>query len=256
MLTGYPLDGVVSEPVSDSRQRAQRSGMRPVALLEVDPDLAKHLQGGELEAARSRLCARQLELQEGPAGLPALDPAQGDLGLLIISGALIRRASIGRVAFAELIGPGDVLRQPAGTSAATWRALQPTRVALLDRSVAAAAARWPQISAEILDRSVARACRLAMQVAICHMRRVDERLLLLLWMVADRWGRVRTDGVVVPLALTHETLATLVGSHRPTVSAALKKLELQGAVEREGQRLSILKGERPEELDRMYASVM
>lgn len=102
---------------------------------------------------------------------------------------------------------------------------------------------------------MARACRLAMQVAVCHMRRVDQRLLLLLWMVADRWGRVRKDGVVVPLALTHQTLATLVGSHRPTVTAALKKLELQGAVEREGQSASVLKGERPEDLDRMYASV-
>ncbi len=242
--------------MSDSGQRLQRSDTRVVALLEADPDLGRHLEGAELEAARGQLRARVLDLREGSVSLPALDATHGDLGLLIIGGALMRHASIGRVAFAELIGPGDVLRQRGGSSVANWTALQPTCVALLERGVNAATARWPEVSAEILDRSVARACRLAMQVAVCHLRRVDQRLLLLLWMVADRWGRVRTDGVVIPLVLTHQTLATLVGSHRPTVTAALKKLELQGAIGRESQSVWILKGERPEELDRMYAAVM
>lgn len=242
--------------MSEFVQRPQRSDTQAIALLDADPDLGRQLDGADLQAARSELRARALDLPAGPASLPPLNAAHGHLGLLIISGALIRSASIGRVTFAELIGPGDVLRQPARASDADWRALQPTSVALLDRRVADQVARWPEIATEILDRSVARACRLAMQVAICHMRRVDQRLLLLLWMVADRWGRVRKDGVVVPLALTHQTLATLVGSHRPTVSTALKKLELQGAIERDGQSLSILKGDRPEELDRMYDSVM
>ena len=30
---------------------------------------------------------------------------------------------------------------------------------------------------------------------------------MLLWYLAERWGRVTPDGVIVPLRLTHETLA-------------------------------------------------
>lgn len=97
MLTDYPLAGVVSEPVSDSRQHAQQWSTRPVALLEVDPGLGRHLEAGEFAAARDHLFARELELQEGRISLPTRDPAQGHLGLLIVSGALIRRVSIGRV---------------------------------------------------------------------------------------------------------------------------------------------------------------
>jgi CRP/FNR family cyclic AMP-dependent transcriptional regulator len=52
---------------------------------------------------------------------------------------------------------------------------------------------------------------------------VDRRLLTLFWHLAERWGRVGTDGVVVPLALTHRMLGLLVGARRPTVSSALRE---------------------------------
>ncbi len=45
-----------------------------------------------------------------------------------------------------------------------------------------------------------------------------------LWHLADRWGHVERDGVVVPLPLTHETIGRLVPTRRPSVSTALKQL--------------------------------
>jgi hypothetical protein len=65
---------------------------------------------------------------------------------------------------------------------------------------------------------------LAITQAISQLTRVDRRLLTLFWHLAERWGRVGTDGVVVPLALTHRTLRQLVGARRPTVSSALREL--------------------------------
>ena len=39
-----------------------------------------------------------------------------------------------------------------------------------------------------------------------------------LWHVAERWGRVGRDSIVVDLPLSHQRLADLVGAHRPTVT--------------------------------------
>jgi CRP-like cAMP-binding protein len=67
-------------------------------------------------------------------------------------------------------------------------------------------------------------------MAIVHHARVDVRLHMLFWHLAARWGRVRGDGVTVPLRLTHTVLADLVAARRPTVTTALSELSRQGLV--------------------------
>ena len=64
--------------------------------------------------------------------------------------------------------------------------------------------------------------------AVTHLTRVDDRLLVLMWFLAERWGRVRPEGVVVPLKLTHQLLAALVGAKRPSVTTALGELTAAG----------------------------
>ena len=61
-------------------------------------------------------------------------------------------------------------------------------------------------------------------MAIVHQARVDVRLHMLLWHLAARWGRVRSDGTVLRLRLTHAVLADLVAARRPTVTTALSDL--------------------------------
>ena len=61
-------------------------------------------------------------------------------------------------------------------------------------------------------------------MAIVHQARVDVRLHMLLWHLAARWGRVRSDGTVLRLRLTHAVLADLVAARRPTVTTALSEL--------------------------------
>jgi CRP/FNR family transcriptional regulator, cyclic AMP receptor protein len=56
------------------------------------------------------------------------------------------------------------------------------------------------------------------------------RLHMLLGHLASRWGRVRGDGVTVPIRLTHTVLADLVAARRPTVTTALRDLSKRGAV--------------------------
>ena len=71
-----------------------------------------------------------------------------------------------------------------------------------------------------------------MHAAIAQLGRVDLRVLALLWHLADRWGTVTPDGVVLPLRLTHALLGRLVGAQRPTVTLALAQLGGAGDVSR------------------------
>ena len=93
-------------------------------------------------------------------------------------------------------------------------------------------AQWPEIFAALMDRAARRAERLVVTQAIAHLTRVDDRLLALLWLLAERWGRVVPGGVLVSLRLPHRTLAGMVGARRPSVTTALGQLMARGAIER------------------------
>jgi CRP-like cAMP-binding protein len=84
-------------------------------------------------------------------------------------------------------------------------------------------------------------------MAIVHQARVDVRLHMLLWHLAARWGRVRSDGTVLRLRLTHAVLADLVAARRPTVTTALSDLARRGMVKTDGETW-VLSGEAPRDL--------
>lgn len=76
---------------------------------------------------------------------------------------------------------------------------------------------------------------LALDLAISHLVAVKERLLLTLWHLADRWGRVTRDGVKIRVGgLTQQLLGDIVGAHRPSVSVALGELNHEGTVRQLG----------------------
>jgi CRP-like cAMP-binding protein len=92
-----------------------------------------------------------------------------------------------------------------------------------------------------------RARHLAVNMAIVNQPRVDVRLHMLLWHLAGRWGRVRSDATVLPVRLTHAVLAQLVAARRPTVSSALSDLARRGLVVNQADEW-VLTGEPPGEL--------
>jgi CRP-like cAMP-binding protein len=120
----------------------------------------------------------------------------------------------------------------------------PARFAVLDRRWMVRAAAYPEIGAELTGRALTRSLRLVVGMAVAQQPRLDVRLWMLFWDLADRWGKVRADGVHVELPLTHEILSHLAGARRPSVSAALTRLSTDGRLRREGQRW-ILSGEPP-----------
>jgi CRP/FNR family cyclic AMP-dependent transcriptional regulator len=212
-----------------------------VAVIDVDPDLAEGLPEGERETASRRLVAPSFELSPGPWAPEQHNhlPVHGALGLLVISGLLSRTLTLEGRATGELLGSGDVLRPwdpreaPPGISCEIqWAVLAPTRLALLDRRFVSAAARWPSVLEEIALRLVRRSANLSLQLALGQVPRIEGRLLLLFWRLAERWGRVTPDGFFIPLRLTHETLAALVAARRPSVTSALGRLAEANLLER------------------------
>lgn len=78
---------------------------------------------------------------------------------------------------------------------------------------------------------------------------------MLIWHLADRWGRVCSEGVILPLSLTHTVLAALVAARGPTVATPLTELGRQGLVvaSQDGWMLS---GDPPGELPELQTVVV
>ena len=195
------------------------------------------LSPDEARVAAQRASARVIELDDQMLNAATGWDGSATIGLLILDGIVLRTLSIGDRSSTELVGSGDLLR-PWQTDEADgmlpcrveWRVLEPTRVAVLDQRFARAVAPWPRIWAALFERTLRRTRSLAVATTLSHMNRVDQRLLLAFWHFAERWGRVRSDGVVIRLPLTHEALGALVGARRPSVTSALSQLTRDGAI--------------------------
>ncbi len=210
----------------------QQPGHRVAPLLDLDPDLGQFLEGDQLEEARRQLFVRVRRLAPGAwdtAALTVADP--GHVGLLVLDGVIARDVLAADIVSTELLGPGEVLRPwEISPDAALlrvsvrWSVLAEARLAVLDRRVASHLGAYPEITSALVERLSRRSQRLAVTQAISQLNRVDRRLLTLFWHLAERWGRMTVDGVLIPLTLSHRMLSQLIGARRPTVSTALGEL--------------------------------
>ncbi|MCP9489715.1 MAG: Crp/Fnr family transcriptional regulator [Solirubrobacteraceae bacterium MAG38_C4-C5] len=230
-----------------------RGGRPTIQVLAADPGLGTDLTPEQLREARVHAVAAQHSVSHGPWERDGFDaPQPGLAGLLVIEGVILRDVQVGRFPAAELLGPGDLLRPwqrdegyasvPAHT---TWTALSDVRFAVLDRDYMHATARWPELAASLVCRAVDRSRATVFSFALTNLPHLDERLLGLLWALADRWGRVRRDGVVVPFRLDHDVLGRLVSARRPSISRTTGHLAQRGILRRTTQRHWILTGDPP-----------
>jgi CRP/FNR family transcriptional regulator, cyclic AMP receptor protein len=234
---------------------------RRVRVVEAFPEIVEHLDPEQREQARRQLVADLVVAKAGRWTPEVPTDAPGHLGLLVLDGLLSRDVILEKPLATELVGQGDLLR-PSDRDGAdapvpfevSWTVLEPARFAVLDPVFARTLGQWPSAMAAVLRGASNRAHSLAITLAVSNLRRVDVRLLMLLWYLADRWGRVTHDGVVVPLRLTHETLARLVGAQRPSVTTAIRQLEQEDHLRRTQDRLWLLCGAPPERMTRHEAA--
>lgn len=234
------------------------SGPKPqvgrTSLLDVAPALADGLPEEELHAAGNASVVHTVEVPSGPwSPLDEFAHVERPVGLLVADGLIVRDVLLASSTASDLLGPGDVAALGPSSTALVpaevrWTASVTSRVAVLDDKLLTALNAWPAITARLLAQVTRQTSEMALQRAFSQLPRVEQRLLALFWHLAERWGRVGTDGIVVHLAVTHEALGRMVGSRRPTVSLALKELASTGTVVRRADGAWLLRQDGLEQL--------
>jgi CRP/FNR family transcriptional regulator, cyclic AMP receptor protein len=210
-----------------------KSESSTVRLLAVARDLADFIAVEEREQAeRIALPVREVS---GPVELAALFRAANAFASLVVDGMLLYQMRIGEQPGLRVVGPGEIVSIPGAPRStlvdkSSCRAVGVTQLAFLGVEFLAAARRWPSLIAGLQSRTADGTERLATQLAICQLPRVQDRLLAMLWLLAESWGHVTASGTTLSLSLTHESLGALVGARRPTVTLALRELAEQGAL--------------------------
>jgi hypothetical protein len=218
-----------------------------IALLAADAGFARGIPATDRALAERVLVLPRLDVDPGVWRPPAPEP--GDAGaplLLVVDGLLGRRVALGGRVATQLLGPGDVFEPPLPGAdellprSVRWSAFAPATVAVLDGRFTTGAQRWPVLWRTAHSRLAALGDRLAVHVAICQLPRVEQRILALLWHLAERFGRVGPDGIVIDVRLTHRLIGELVGAQRPTVSLAVAGLLGSGLVSRRADGTLVL----------------
>jgi CRP/FNR family transcriptional regulator, cyclic AMP receptor protein len=208
-----------------------------VSVLGADPGLTEAVPAADLPRARRAIWASAVTFAGGPVDLTAASLSSTAFALLIIKGVLTRQTGLSDRAMIELLLTGDVLSPWPATPTAPLTetrltALDEVRLVVLDHRFVKAAAIWPGLMIAIQQRLDGQQRRLATHGAICQLPRVEQRVLAVMWLLAARTGTVTAQGTELSFALTHDALARLTGSRRPTVSLAVKRLRERGYLDR------------------------
>lgn len=218
-------------------------------LLKLEPELATALPERERHRAECALLVSTVTVPVGPWEAPREAPPGTELGLLVLEGQLIREVGIAGSRSLELLGHGDLIRpwqeDACSFCDSRWRVLDRSRLAVLDDNFARALAQWPQLVTSLVERTLRRSRFMAVEAAVSNVVGVEKRVLTLFWQLAEKWGGLEDDGVVVTIKLTHQLLADLVGARRPSVTQALGRLVDSGAIESRSDGCWLLKGSPP-----------
>lgn len=227
------------DSVQPSDESSELALTRSVRLLEVDPELGARLEGEELLQARKYATLPAIHLDAGSWDIQQLRDARGvrgDVyGFVLTEGTITVDAIFAARRATRVIAPNELILMDGWDHDSLpvrwgWTVLEPTTIGVLDERLEVIARHWPSLMTALVIRGADQTRHALLQQAISQLPRVEDRLLALMWSLADGRGVVREDGVYVPLSLTHQALAQMIGARRPTVSLGLKALSDRGAL--------------------------
>lgn len=209
-----------------------------VRLLQVEPDIGSLLSSEERRTAEAELVVPTLSFGRGAADVLEQIDSTSAFAAMTIEGILTQELRLGDQLGTRLLGPGDIVQRdvdalPMVLNSARFVAATPAQIALLGDEFLLATRRWPRLLTGLLARGKQQADRLAAQLVICQLPRVDQRVLAMMWLLAESWGRVTSAGTRLSMSLTHDVLGALVGARRPTITLALRELTERGAIARQ-----------------------
>ncbi len=190
--TGQPIDGS-SELVLSRRVR----------LLDADPDLGARLEGEALDQARRYAMLPAVHLERGRWDIQQLRDARGvrgDVyGFVLTEGTITIDASLAARRAARVLAPNELILLEGwdnDTLPVQWEftVLEPSTIAVLDERLDVIARHWPSLMTALVIRGADQTRHALLQQAISQLPRVEDRLLALMWSLADSRGIVRPDG--------------------------------------------------------------
>lgn len=216
----------------DGARRDGTNGAAPLLLL--DPKLGSGLSRQQRSYATRELIARTTTLVPGDSCEELF--RTGLFGALVVEGALARRVWTARGRSLEVLAPGDLLRPwQEGSGWVVETEINPlvvTRVAVIDRFASDSLCKFPPVIEALLERAFRRIRGLATQAAFDSRAGMDQRVLFSMWHLADRCGDRVEGGVTIPLPLTYQMIADLLGAQRTSVSSAISRLSAEGLLSR------------------------
>jgi CRP/FNR family transcriptional regulator, cyclic AMP receptor protein len=224
-------------------------GAQVIQLLDCDPELGEGLSADDRVAASAALPVQAASLEKGQWEPSRERPNMQHLGFLIVRGLVARRVEVVEGASIELLGRGDVLQpwqeDASSFCTAAWEVLEKTTLAVLGPGLVRGLRDWPVVASNLSARGIRRSRALAADAAIASIVGVEERLLILLWHIAERWGEAKRDGAHISIHLPHRLLADLVGARRPSVTSALSALQEAGRLDSTASGCWVLLGDPP-----------
>jgi CRP-like cAMP-binding protein len=184
---------------------------------------ARDYKAGELVFGPSRDPGQVYVLEDGLVRIFRVTPTGGEFTLgYVRPGELFGDVSVlseePRETFAQAKVASRILSVPRAAFVATLRAHNPVLYALTK-----------QIAQRVID--------LESRAEDLIFLDVRSRLAQLLLRLAREHGHRDDQGLVIELPLTHEEIATLIGTSRQTVSVLLRELTDAGLVARRGRQL-------------------
>lgn len=189
--------------------------------------------------------AAQIEHKEYPAGTVIIPSGTISSSVTIISEGQVkacRFSADGREQILYIFSEGDFFGEQhllaASETPYQVETLTDTRICQLSRqALNQLIIRHPEIALQLIQDLTQRLGRLEQIIQTLGGRSIDARISATLLDFAERYGRVRGDGIHVTLPLSREGLASYMGIARETVSRKLSQLESEGVIESSGHRM-------------------
>lgn len=204
-----------------------------------------------------RQVERQARVRRLDRGTPVYLPADTPDGVLVLTNGRIKICHLtpeGKQSILAFIEPGEIFGELAlfdSTSRDEYaEAVEPSQVVLIPRSA------FQQLMEQNADVSLGvtrlvglRRKRIERRLKYLLFRSNRDRLIHLLIELAEDYGRTEPDGIALSIKLSHQDLASVIGSTRETVTVLLGELQQEHLIQLARRRVKI------RDLDRLADSV-
>lgn len=205
-------------------------------------DLFQRLSPEQLESLETRCRARKFS-----RGTPIYLPADYAGGVLLLAEGRVKIGSFteeGKQAILAFIEPGEIFGELAllGTQQREEyaEAVEKSTIILIPNEVMQQLlADNPSVSLGVTKLFGLRRQRIERRLKYLLFRSNRERLVYLLLELAEQYGRSIEGGVELRIKLSHQDLASIIGSTRETVTVVLGELQAEGRLQL-GRRKIIL----------------